>query len=171
MSNKIKPFLFVLMGFMVVINLISLLMPSTVSTAESVMVVAERKNINQGIADLNEWKKWHPLLRTDSTVVIHSPNEATWVSNGTQNTLKVVQKDSAVVQLNISRAGQKDILNYFAIQPIQDQPGFQVEWRVVSQLKWYPWEKFAGMMVGKMSSTAYLQALNSFKAYVEEQPQ
>ena len=166
--NKLKPFLFVIIGFFIVISVISFFMPSVVTTADSVLIQADRNSINTAIGDLNNWEKWHPLFKDDTSVNIISPNEATWKTGNIENKLKVVQKDSAMVQLNISRQNQKDILNFFSVQQIKDQPGFQVEWRVVTPLKWYPWEKFAGMMMGQMSSTAYQQALGQLKSYLEQ---
>lgn len=167
MQNKIKSLLIVTTGFIAVITLISLLMPSTVINAETVMVNAEKSKIASAISDLNNWKYWHPVFMQEQSMQIPSPAEARWETGGMINTMKVISADSSVISIQLNREGQRSIQNYFSIDAIKDQPGLQVEWRVITTLKWYPWEKFGGMMMGAISKQGYQEALLSLKKHLE----
>jgi len=49
------------------------------------------------------------------------------------------------------------------------EPGtLQVEWRAITHLKWYPWEKFAGIFVSEMTGPGYQQALDALQKYIEQ---
>lgn len=149
-------------------TLISLLMPSSVTNAESVMVEAPRQHIVAAISDLNNWKNWQPVFRSDSSIQIIDARHATWGHNKEKNQMEVVSVDSNMVQVNLTRLGQPPVTNYFALSTVPGMPGVQVEWRAITPLRWFPWEKFSGMMVGKISSQAYQQSLQSLKTYLEQ---
>jgi len=58
-------------------------------------------------------------------------------------------------------------LNTIRVLPLSDSGRVQAEWSVLVRLKWYPWEKFYGIFIEKISGQGYEDALSSLKAYVE----
>ena len=45
--------------------------------------------------------------------------------------------------------------------PAEDS--IQIVWYLVEELKWYPWEKFYGMMAADLKSPLMMQSLEKFK--------
>ena len=172
--KMIKGFLFVLIGFAVLITLVSLLMPSRVMTANTVMINAPKEKIVVLLSDLNEWKSWHPLFQDKSTSIeLSSPAagvnaRAKWSTNGKENTLVITESSPSRVSFSLKRTGENEIMNILNLNPIKDSSGIQVEWIATSTLKWYPWEKFAGIFFDKVTGPGYRASLDALKHYAEQ---
>lgn len=171
--KQIKGFLFVLTGLSVMITLVSLLMPSKVMTARSVIIHADATTIFPAVTDLAKWKNWHPVFMQDSVnIMISNPSSglnafAEWSSANLRNKLLVTDVNANAVKLSLAREGERDIENIISMYPVNDSNGIQVEWRVLNTLKWYPWEKFYGIFIDKITGPGYEMALNSLKEYAE----
>ena len=72
-----------------------------------------------------------------------------------------------MVTATLLRDGENDIFNTLRVSPIQQTNQVQAEWIVLIKLKWYPWEKFYGIFIEKISGEGYEEALNSLKEYAE----
>ena len=90
-----------------------------------------------------------------------------WENRGKKNKLFITAFAEDKVTVALSRQGESDVMNTFSILPLPDSNSVQVEWRALTKLKWYPWEKFYGLFIEKISGEGYEEALNSLKAYVE----
>ncbi|MBC7936222.1 MAG: hypothetical protein H7Y86_12805 [Rhizobacter sp.] len=169
----VKGFLIVIAGFFILITLISLLIPSTVVTVKAVSIHAPQEKIVAAIKDLNEWKKWNPVFQQENNGVnISSPSsginaKASWLQNAKQNDITITNILPQGLQFNLNRQGENPVETFLATLPMQEPNTFQVEWKAVTQLKWYPWEKFGGIFISEMTGPGYEQALNSLKKYVE----
>lgn len=169
----VKGFLIVVAGFFTLITLISLLIPSTVVTVKSVSVHASQEKIVAAIKDLEEWKKWHPVFQQENNnIMISQPSEgvnakATWLQNGKTNDITITNVSPQGIQFNVNRQGENPVETSLTALPVQEPNTLQVEWKAVTRLKWYPWEKFGGIFVSEMTGPGYEQALNSLKKFIE----
>lgn len=169
----IKGFLIVVTGFFVLITLISLLIPSTVVTVKSVSIHASQDKILTAIKDLDEWKKWHPIFQQEAAnIFISRPTDvvnakASWMQNGKENSIIITNLFAQGIQFNVNRTGENPVETSLAALPVQEPNTLQVEWKAVTKLKWYPWEKFGGIFISEMTGPGYEQALNSLKKYIE----
>ncbi|MEO8770031.1 MAG: hypothetical protein ABI402_08095 [Ferruginibacter sp.] len=170
----IKGFIFVLAGLFIMITLISLLMPSKVMTVRAVVVHADHDLILSQINDLKKWKDWHPVFMSDSSnVTISTPSIGvnafvTWNTNGKENKFLITESDANHIKATLMRSGENDVANIISINPINYSTAVQVEWRVLTTLKWYPWEKFYGIFIDKLSGPGYEFALNNLKELAEK---
>ena len=169
----IKGFIFVLAGLFIMITLISLLMPSKVMTVRAVVVHGDTHFLISEINDLKKWKDWHPVFMSDSSnVTISNPSTgvnafATWSTNGKQNKFLITGSGANHIKATLMRNGENDVANIISINPVNDSTAVQVEWRVLTTLKWYPWEKFYGIFIDKLSGLGYEMALNNLKELAE----
>ena len=169
----VKGFIIVIAGLFVVITLMSLLIPSTVVTVKSVSIHASQEKILAAIKDLDEWKKWHPIFQQEAaTIFISRPTDvvnakASWVQNGKENNITIINILPQSLQFNVNRKGEKPVETSLIAIPMQEPNTISVEWKAVTKLKWYPWEKFGGIFVSEMTGPGYEQALNSLKKYIE----
>jgi hypothetical protein len=169
----VKPFLFVTVGFFILITLISLIIPSSVLTTKSVTIHAPSEKIVAAIKDLRMWRNWHPVFKANpSGMVISQPStgvgaHADWEQAGKKNSLTITEVVPEGVKISLDRPGEKSVENSLLILPVEEAGTFHVEWRSLTKLKWYPWEKFAGIFVSDMTGPGYEAALNELKRYVE----
>ncbi|CAN5868374.1 hypothetical protein BH11BAC4_BH11BAC4_04010 [soil metagenome] len=169
----IKGFVFAIAGLFVVVTLFSLLMPSKVMTVRSVVIHGTTEQVFAEIGDLNKWKRWHPVFMHDSNSIRISSHSfgvnaiAEWETKGKTNRLLITQVASTQLTAELSRTGENTLPNIIAVTALKDSNNIQVEWRVLTRLKWYPWEKFSGIFVDKMTGPGYEAALNNLKILIE----
>jgi hypothetical protein len=169
----LKGIIVVFTGLFIIVTLISLLIPSRIVTAKAVSVQADSISLFNQVSDLKNWKNWHPAFKSDSTLLklgisTDKKNDvATWLQNGKQYTLLITEKSYPLVRINVQSVGQKDVENIFTVMPVLEQGNMQVQWQSITNLNWYPWEKFSGIFVEKMAGAGNEGALQSLKNYVE----
>lgn len=166
--DRIKGFLFVLIGLFAVVTVISFFIPSKVVVRRAVSVHSDPAKIRESINDLRNWKKWHPVFKSDSLQIKDSTaDHLAWISNGKENSLRVTERKDSLVKIVFERKGDNPTENNFSFISVQEQGNMQVQWEAVTHLKWYPWEKFGGIFIEKMTGQGYEDALNSLKNYLE----
>ncbi|MFC4263692.1 SRPBCC family protein [Ferruginibacter yonginensis] len=169
----LKGVLLVFAGLFVFITLISLLIPSKIAITRAVSIKGDSAQIFKQIADVIQWKNWHPVFADATINATYSNTPGTvgstisWVTNGKQNTLVVEKIAYPIVSLSLQRSGEKSIDNILSVTPVQEQGDYQVQWQSTTHLKWYPWDKFSGIFVEKLTGAGYEDALNALKKYIE----
>ena len=169
----IKGFIFAIAGLFIVVTLFSLLMPSRVMTVRTVVIHAKPAEVFAQIADLGKWRYWHPVFMRDSASMrISEPSlgvnaYAEWTSNRKNNKLLITEVLSSRLKASLKRTGENDVENFISVTALKDSNHVEAEWRVVTKLKWYPWEKFSGIFVDKMTGPGYETALNNLKELIE----
>ncbi|MEP6712704.1 MAG: SRPBCC family protein [Ferruginibacter sp.] len=171
--RMIKGFVIVMFGLFLMVTLLSLFIPSKVMTVKAVVIYAPAEKITAQIADLKNWKNWHPVFKNDPAAVFSNPSVGVnayveWVTANKKNKLLITESTPLSVKAMLIRPGEKDAENTITIVPVKDATGLQVEWRVLTKLKWYPWEKFAGIFIDKITGPGYETALNNLKDYLEQ---
>lgn len=168
-----KGFFIVLAGLFIFITILSLLIPSKLMVSRAVVINAPAEKVFREISDLQNWKHWQPVFINDSSAIRFyagpggTSDSCEWDSKGKTNLMQITQKSDNAVSVILKRAGENDVKNNISVLPLADTNQVQVEWNVLIQLKWYPWEKFYGIFIEKITGEGYEAALNSLKAYVE----
>lgn len=161
-------------GLVIMVTLISLIIPSKVIVSRAVVVHAPEEKISGFLTNLKEWKKWHPVFMQDSNnIKITTQNNfeaISWQQNGKENKLSVSQVNPVQIKFSIESNNQKLSDNIISVLPLADGTGQQVEWTSVNYLKWYPWQKFAGMFLNQISGPGYEMALYNLRNLVEGRP-
>lgn len=166
----LKSFLITILGFFLVITIVSLLMPSKVVTTRTVSMKATPAEVMQQVQNLNNWANWHPLFSDPQLRINQNPEGriATWTLNGKANSLQLVKASTEQAVFHLTSSGQNAQENRISVLHYKDSGAVQVEWSALTQLKWYPWEKFSGIFVDKITGAGYEAALNELKNYVEK---
>jgi hypothetical protein len=170
----IKAFLTGVAGLFIVITLLSLLIPSKVKVSRTALInnTSTAKIIAQ-IADLYNWKNWHPVFKNTDTKINITPEagsdntSAEIIYGGKSAKLLITSADSNSVKFTLQSTGENEIQNEILVSSIPDQSNVQVEWRAINKLKWYPWEKFYGIFIDKLTGPGYDDALKGLKDYLE----
>jgi Polyketide cyclase / dehydrase and lipid transport len=169
----LKGFLFGVAGLLAVITLFSLLIPSKVITTKAMVINAPREKITASLKDFKEWKKWNPLFAANSAqAIIGNPSAGAgatmeWGASSLKNKMTITEVFAEGIKLTLSRKNEMPVENSIVVLPLKDSLGYQVEWTAFTRLKWYPWEKFAGIFVSEITGPGYEAALKSLKSYIE----
>lgn len=168
----LKGFVLAICGLFTVITLLSLLMPSEVMTSRTITIASSPQNIMMQIQDLKNWKNWHPVF-IQKDIFISEPSTnvgsyAEWITSGKKNHLEITGMDKNEIRFILKRPGENDMMNKLGLTNFKDSSAIQVEWSALTKLKWYPWEKFSGIFIDKMTGPGYQAALNELKSVSEQ---
>ena len=169
----VKGALVVFFGLFIFITLISLLIPSRIVTTRAETVQADSLRLYSEIADLKNWKHWHPVFVQDSNKIKSSSSTtnandyAEWLSNNKKVKIIIADSKFPSIKVLLQSDGENDVENILSLRQVQEQGNMQVQWTSITKLKWYPWEKFSGIFIEKMSGAGFQSALTSLKTYVE----
>jgi polyketide cyclase/dehydrase/lipid transport protein len=167
---------FVFVGFaslFIVVTLISLLLPSEVKVSRAVVINAPENKIYDDVADLRNWKNWHPSFQADSIVIRYSTPSfgkgayCNIVYHYQQTHLQITDADSSSIKFLTQLNGANNIENEINIIPVKELNSFQVEWSATTKLRWYPWDKFYGIFIDKLTAQGYQDALDDLKDSLE----
>ena len=160
-------------GLFIMITLVSLLIPSNVQVTRGVVVNATAQQVFAQIANLQNWKNWQPVFKSNPLTLRFSKDSTTvnsyceWESGGNQNKFIITAIGENQLTISLVRKGENDVVNRLSVLPLADPGQVQVEWSALTKLKWYPWEKFYGIFIEKISGGGYDEALKSLKFFVE----
>jgi hypothetical protein len=169
----VKGAVVVFVGLFIFLTLISLLIPSHIVTTRAETVQADSIRLYTEIADLKNWKHWHPVFMQDSAKMKFSASSTNvndfveWNSNNKKNRIVIAERKFPYIKILLQREGENDMENIIALREVQEKGNMQVQWTSITKLKWYPWEKFSGIFIEKMSGSGFEAALASLKIYVE----
>lgn len=174
----LKAFIIGAIGLCTVITLFSLLIPARIQVSRAVLIDgADLHEVYQQVAHFERWKNWHPIFTTDSAI-LHGDYPGTaethpnyiLVHRGTKVIISLLSADSTSFKFSLRAKGENDIDNEIIVTPLASPQAVQVEWRSVTKLSWYPWEKFYGIFVDKLTGPGYERALNGLKDFIERSP-
>lgn len=172
----VKAFLFVAIGLFIFITLFSLLIPFHVRVSRAVVINnASAGGVYRQVAIFENWKNWHPFFTVDSARIYWYPPGIAGKDSGCiikhrghDVKIKLISADTTDIKFLLQVAGENDISSEIVITPLPGRQAVQVEWRAITKLHWYPWEKFYGIFIDKLTGPGYDAALNGLKDYFEK---
>lgn len=165
--KAVKGFLFVIIGMAVVLTLFSLIMPSSVSAVRNIGIISSRDSINAMIKDLPGYPQWYPGMRGNHPVVAGDGKSISWKAGERMNKLSVVNVDTNAIRLKLESGKNEPVISDIYTTIYENEPGVNVEWRVHSKVKWYPWERFGGIFFDQVSGPTMLAGLENLKNLLE----
>ena len=127
----IKLGLISLVVFATMITLFSFLFPSTVRISKAIDLGANRQELLAYIRDTGTWKYWYP--GADAAAVLPAITAVT---------------DSSVTATSLLKNGRKGITGW-NIYASGVPNRLTLQWYMDFKLRWYPWEKFSGLLFEK----------------------
>ncbi len=175
LKKLIKAGLIGLLGLAVLVTLMSLLLPSEVHGRRGIVIAGRSAVIRNQVAAFYNWINWQPQCKaypdsirfsnagfgtTGSICRVNLPGRKPVV-------YQIVKDDSLFVIFTEKIAGENVVEHTISFSADSATGGTYVDWRFESPLKWYPWEKFAGMFTESITAPGYEAALANLKQYVE----
>ena len=163
----LKGVLFGAIGLFLIMTLLSLLIPSNIRISRTVIINDTTGKVINQVSNIKNWSNWHPMFTAQGVTVTNLSNGCDIIYNNKTTHLVLESANSNSVKFSLKADGENDIVNEILAMPIPQQNAMQVEWSAYVKLHWYPWEKFYGIFVDKLSGPGYEAALNGLKKYIE----
>ncbi len=157
-----------MIGLALVLTAISSLLPGSVMNSRWVKVGVSRERVTEKIRDLNSWSEWNLLLSEATDITVSSdvsPNRPSlnWKDpRGTSHSFTVTGDNEGGLVTRLTMGDGRPMESGFAVQQ-NGTDSVQVVWYVIEDLKWYPWEKFYGIMAGDMKGPLLQGSLDKLK--------
>ena len=157
-----------MIGLALVILAISSLLPNSVMNSRWVKVGVPKEQVSHTLRDLNSWSTWNLLLTEASDIKISPANASkgstlTWKDpRGTSHGITVMADNDSGLVTRLTMGSGRPMESGFAIQQ-NGADSIQIVWYVIEDLKWYPWEKFYGIMAGDMKGPVLQGSLDKLK--------
>jgi hypothetical protein len=168
MQRWIKPVIIGLAGLFIVMLGFSLVLPDHVMTSKWVKVAANKDSVIAEIKRLDNWESWNLLVK-DGKNIQASDSMLTWTTaNGNINSIHIdtVNNNGVATSLRLNQ-GRPFISGFSVEKRNPSEDSVQVVWYIVEELKWYPWEKFYGMMAADMKGPLMEASLALLKTEVQ----
>lgn len=167
MNRFYKPLIIGVSGLVVVMLIFSLILPGEVMTSKWVKVPQHKDSVIRVISDLGTWQQWNGLL-SEAEDVIFDDSTLTWkYPNGNENSIKLGAVQENGMEAFISLNKGRPINSGFSVEK-READSVQVVWYIIEDLRWYPWEKFYGMMAADMKGPLMQQSLDQLKSYLNK---
>lgn len=148
MLKIIKLGLISIVFFAVMITLISLFFPSRVRISKAIDINTSRENLMKQLGDTASWKNWYP--GADSAEILPQIISIT---------------DSTVVANSIMQNGRKGVTGW-NIYESGIPNTLTLQWYMDFKLRWYPWEKFSGLLFEKRYGPLMEKGLEQLKTFL-----
>ena len=147
--------------FFLLITGFSLFIPSRVRISRAMNTgVVKDSLFNRFVTDLGQWKHWYPGF--DTLPVTATRTEAGKIISGNagETAIALVSDGDSLVEVSYTSPGKKPVLQVFRkiVHPLNDS--VTVQWYMDFHLRWYPWEKFSGLMFEKRYGPRMEQGLS-----------
>jgi len=156
--------------FFVMFTLIGLLFPSSITTVRAVVVNQPRQKVAAQLKISDHWLAWYPyFLNAAGSSISNAAGDTTIFAYDKKELLLYNKKsDSTAVAFTLEAYNGNKTTNTIMALPISgDSTQTQVMWNETEHLKWYPWERFRGLVLEKTKGIYLDSALTRFKTYIE----
>jgi hypothetical protein len=157
MRRFYKPVLIGIAGLITVMLGLSVILPNQVMTSKWVRVSQDKDSVIRVVKDLHTWDQWNSLLTGAQVVDVKD----------SLNSIRIEGVEDNGVSTSISLNRSKYFNSGFSIEK-RSSDSVQVVWYIIEDLKWYPWEKFYGMMAADMKGPLMQESLDRLKSYLDQ---
>lgn len=147
------------------ITIISLFLPSTIRITKTEQINAATDAVMQQISNPSNWKNWYPGLDSAKLVYTNDLPTGVIINKRKQQTIDITSKNEGEVMIEYKIANETKILGGWKVTA--DQGSVMIQWYNVMHVRWYPWEKFAGILYERSLSDQMKTGLIRLKDLLE----
>ncbi len=156
----IKLGLISLVAFALLITMFSLFIPSHIRISKAIDITAQKDSISNQISNTSNWKNWYP--GADSLPIEKGKEKEAGAF------IKVNTVTDSTVIANVPGMGPKETTSGWNFYSGTTPNTITVQWYMDFHLRWYPWEKFSGLLLENRYGPMMEQGLTNLKRYLEK---
>ena len=151
---------------------ITVFLPSHIIVSKWVTVNANENAVAVQVNNFNNWKNWYPAFQNKEVTVNISEQDNKAVATLTNKNqkkviLSLLKSSPENISVYVSEENGNSKTYQFVLSP-NGAGQTQITWNVNMQLGWYPWRKFAGIFLDKVTGPQYEAALQNLKIAAEK---
>lgn len=158
----------ILIGFLC---LITIFLPSKIRVSKWISINANEKAVAMQINDFNNWKNWYPAFQNKNVsinILQQNNTSVATLTNEKGKQLSLILLKSSPEDINILLSEEKENTKTYQFTLMPNSKGqTQITWNVNIELGWYPWKKFGGIFLDKVSGPQYEAILQNLKKAAE----
>ena len=142
----------------------SLFIPSHVQISKAITIRSLPDSLWRLVDDFKSWGQWNTLFPGLSM------EEPAYSDSGMKTENAIVKWKSREPGLHVAviqRKNNRPIISGWKVVNIGAEDSITVQWYIDINLRWYPWEKFAGMLYEKSYGEKLMQGLIQLKDMLE----
>lgn len=151
--------------FFLLMTVISFFLPSEIRITKTEQINSTKEFVMEQISDPAKWKNWYPGL--DSAELFYSDSIVKgFVQNKKKEQVIVITgqgKDEVMMEYRVS--GKKKIAGGWKLTAADGS--VMIQWYMTLHVRWYPWEKFAGLLYERSFATQMKAGLIKLKEIAE----
>lgn len=148
-----------LVFFTIFLTVFSFFFPSHIRISKAIDIRTEKDSLKLYLGQPAYWQKWYP--GADSGKLIKNGIR----TNDGKELMIAGQTDSSINLVSNSGKTSKSGWNIF---PGGTPDTYTVQWYTDIHLRWYPWEKFSGLLMEKRYGPMMEKGLDNLKALLEK---
>ncbi len=158
----IKLFIFSAVVLLLAITGVTLLLPSHVRVSRAVNLYAGNDSVLNQVKDLAQWKNWYPgfdTLELKDAVV----DNGRVISASVKNVqLRVINSSDSLVTVQMKK-GEQPVRNSWKLIRYAHSDSLTLQNYMEFDFKWYPWERFSGLLLDGSYGRIMEQGLRQLK--------
>ena len=170
----LKHLAILVVGTATVLTAFSLLMPGEVMTSRWVIAGPDRDAALRELRDLRGWQRWNLLLEGARDLKVSMPaseldagGSIEWTdAKGRASRFVVVENTENGLVTTLGIGDERPLQTGFSVEKRRTD-SVQVVWFLIEKLRWYPWERFYGMMASDMKGPLMQESLHRFKGELD----
>ncbi|MCF3111901.1 SRPBCC family protein [Niabella sp. CC-SYL272] len=158
----IKLLIFSVAILLLAITGVTLLLPSHVRVSRAVNLYAGDDAVLNQVSDLAKWKNWYPgfdTLELKDTVVVNGSVTGATVKNVQ---LRVINRTDSLVTV-LMKKGEQPVRNSWKLIRYAHSDSLTLQNYMEFDFKWYPWERFSGLLLDGSYGRIMEQGLRQLK--------
>ncbi len=156
--------------FFSMFTIIGLLFPSSIKSANAVVINKKKQIVLKELQISSAWINWYPFFQTNVGAHIDNAEKDTIIFFNDKKVILVYNKktDSNSVSFFTKYTNGRVVEHrILALDISRDSNQVQVVWNETEKLKWYPWDRFKGLVLEKAKVEYLDTVLSRFKQYIE----
>lgn len=147
---------------------ISLFFPAHVRVSRAIDIHASASLIHAQLSQPEQWKNWFPGADTLTLILEAGKPVGIRTPNGNAILLKVINAENISATGSVGASIQSSM--GWNILGNSVAPHRTVQWYMDFQFDWFPWEKFASLLLEPRYGSFMEKGLQQLKIYCEQQP-
>jgi hypothetical protein len=152
--------------FAIFLTLFSFLFPSHIRISKATDITASRDSLVAQLADPAKWKNWFPGSDSAISHYLNGYMDGITTKDGKDLILKNTSDSLIIATYKINK--QRTTETGWNIFEANTPGAYTVQWYMDVHLRWYPWEKFSGLLMEKRYGPMMEQGLQNLKNLLEK---
>ena len=156
--------------FFLLATAFSLMIPSHVRISKAINIKGDKDSIMARISHAERWREWYPGM--DSVQLFYEEGKIKGVVINQKDASKpaymiITKTEADEVDAQFNGRKLKPVMNVWKTIKYPTTDSITVQWYMDFHLRWYPWEKFASLLLEKSYAPVMENGLKNLKKEVE----